>query len=111
MKEDRNPYSWFTTMVDLYRIPTDLPGYQESFRYPDPVLRVKFLEQQLQLDIDHLRLLPYIQLHEFEALLFSDPDCFAIAFPDNPEAIRQSVSVISSHNTSRPCMVRSLPRK
>jgi hypothetical protein len=24
---------------------------------------------------------PYIQLHEFEALLFSDPQSFSIAFP------------------------------
>jgi hypothetical protein len=32
------------------------------------------------------RLLPYIQLHEFEALLFSDPSAFLEAFPDDRTA-------------------------
>jgi hypothetical protein len=29
------------------------------------------------------RLIPYIQLYEFEALLFSDPNAFVEEFPDN----------------------------
>jgi hypothetical protein len=32
--------------------------------------------------ISYPRFIPYVQLHEFEALLFSDPQSFAIAFPD-----------------------------
>ncbi|MBV8361491.1 MAG: DUF4276 family protein, partial [Deltaproteobacteria bacterium] len=35
------------------------------------------------------RFIPYIQLHEFEALLFSDPDKFLYAFPDAGSAIEE----------------------
>jgi len=87
MKEDQDSDCWFTTMVDLYRIPDDVPGYAESRKILDPVQRVKFLEQQLKSDVGHPRLVPYIQLHEFEALLFSDPGSFSTAFPDSTEEI------------------------
>ncbi len=87
MREDRNPNCWFTTMVDLYRIPNDVPGYEESRTIADPVKRVEFLERKLKADIGDSRLVPYIQLHEFEALLFSDPDSFSTAFPDSADKI------------------------
>jgi len=87
MKEDQHSACRFTTMVDLYRIPDDMPGYAASRGIPDPVQRVKFLEHQLQSDIGDRRLVPYIQLHEFEALLFSDPASFSVPFPDSPEKI------------------------
>ena len=37
--------------------------------------------RKLWINIDHPRFVPYVQLHEFEALLFSDPKSFSIAFP------------------------------
>lgn len=87
MKEDRGADCWFTTMVDLYRIPDDVPGYRESRTIRDPLKRATFLERELRSDIGHPRLAPYIQLHEFEALLFSDPQSFSIAFPDHSREI------------------------
>lgn len=87
MKEDQKPDSWFTTMIDLYRLPSDFPGKARAAAIADPIERVRFLESELQTDLDHRRFLPYIQLHEFEALLFSDPDSFSIAFPNETAAI------------------------
>lgn len=87
MAEDRHSESWFTTMVDLYRIPNDVPGYEKSRKIRDPVERVKFLEREFKSDIGHPRFAPYIQLHEFEALLFSDPESFLTSFPDNRQAV------------------------
>jgi hypothetical protein len=81
MKEDNASDSWFTTMVDLYRLPLDFPSIAESRRIVDPMRKVKLLEQSFTSNINHLRFVPYVQLHEFEALLFSDPPSFAIAFP------------------------------
>ena len=81
MKQDNNYDCWFTTMVDLYRLPSDFPGMAESRRIVDPVEKVQFLEQRLGGDLGHPRFVPYLQLHEFEALLFSDPQSFSIAFP------------------------------
>ena len=81
MKQDPGPDSWFTTMVDLYRLPSDFPGTPESRGIVDPIQKVEFLEERFSSDLNHLRFVPYIQLHEFEALLFSNPQSFSIAFP------------------------------
>jgi hypothetical protein len=93
MKQDQRPESWFTTMVDLHRLPSDFPGLLESRAIADPVERVEFLERRLATDLNYHRFTPYIQLHEFEALLFSDPKIFSVAFPDSTDAIAELVSI------------------
>lgn len=95
MKQDQNADSWFTTMIDYYRLPTDFPGYVQSRVFTDPMCRVASLEQNLTDDIRvqlssapvSQRFVPYIQVHEFEALLFSNVERFITAFPDQSEAI------------------------
>src|SRR4051794_37800122 len=97
MKEDDNSDAWFTTMVDFYRLPRDFPGYQKCFERPTARERIECLEWRLALDVseqfDHgaaaLRFVPYIQLHEFEALLFSNPLAFLHAFPDRASEVEQ----------------------
>ncbi len=81
MKQDAGSDSWFTTMVDLYKLPSDFPSIAESRRIVDPIKKVELLEQSFGLNMDHPRFVPYVQLHEFEALLFSGPMSFSIAFP------------------------------
>ena len=81
MKQDSGRDSWFTTMVDLYRLPSDSPGVAASRRIVDPIDKVEFLEERFSSNVHHQRFIPFVQLHEFEALLFSDPQCFSIAFP------------------------------
>jgi hypothetical protein len=66
----------FTTMFDLYALPGDFPGYADATRLTDPYARVRHLEQELAATFGGDRLIPYIQLHEFEALLFSEPEKF-----------------------------------
>lgn len=77
MKEDQKADARFTTMFDLYALPSDFPGHAEAYREPDPYRRVAVLEAALQADIrkefDDKRFFPYIQLHEFEALILADP--------------------------------------
>ena len=67
------PTAWHTTMIDLYGLKTDFPGYAASqdMRYDTRVLEI---EKQFAEQINHWRFIPYIQLHEYEALLFSGPD-------------------------------------
>jgi hypothetical protein len=77
LKEDRQPDARFTTMIDLYGLPKDFPGYEEARKVSDCYQRVEKLEAALREDIDDRRLIPYIQLHEFEALLLSSPEKFA----------------------------------
>ncbi|NDJ77486.1 MAG: DUF4276 family protein [Chloroflexi bacterium] len=70
-----------TTMLDYYGLPPDFP--RPEALPPGPCFaRVAGLEAAFQQDIGHRRFLPYLALHEFEALLFVDPDAIAKQFPD-----------------------------
>lgn len=95
MKEDRHPDSYFSTMVDLYRLPKDFPGLADCQKVQQAPARVECLEARLAEDIRnefgedmaYQRLVPYVQLHELEALLFSDVSKFEHAFPDHLDVI------------------------
>ena len=73
IKEDNHPECRFTTMFDLYALPDDFPGHAEAKREADPYGKVRILEDALGKDIDDRRFIPYIQLHEFEALILAEP--------------------------------------
>lgn len=70
-----------TTMYDLFRLPPDFPGYTTKPQN-DAYAKVRHLEVALSQDIANRRFRPYIQLHEFEALLFADPAKTAAQFPE-----------------------------
>jgi hypothetical protein len=74
LKEDKGPEARFSTMIDLYRLPQNFPGYMDAKKESDPVRRVQSLENNLCEDIGDRRFVPYIQLHEFEAMLLAMPD-------------------------------------
>lgn len=95
MKQDRRSDAWFTTMVDLYALPQDFPGYDFCMRHTDPIHRVECLEERLDRDLSHRRFIPYIQLHEFEALLFSEPKRFEVAFPKRQAEIQRLAEIRS----------------
>lgn len=72
MRQDQQPEARFTTMVDLYALPPEFPGWEEARRKSEPKERVSALEAAFQANLRDSRFLPYIQLHEFEALLYCD---------------------------------------
>ncbi len=76
MKEDRGEDVRFTTMFDFYRLPNDFPGIVEAKHISDPYKKIEIAEEKLEADIASHRFIPYLQLHEYEALLFSDLDKF-----------------------------------
>lgn len=86
-----------TTMLDYYGLPNDFPGLANR---PSGTgyQRVEHVERAFQADIAHPRFLPYLALHEFEALLFTDPARCDWVFSDAPgtiegmKAIRASVT-------------------
>ena len=59
----------FTTMFDLYGLPSDFPGREKHAAVADTNVRADLLEQELREAIDDVRLIPYLQRHEFEALV------------------------------------------
>jgi hypothetical protein len=82
------PDVFFTTMIDVYGLPRGFPGKSRHTRNPrNPMPFVHALEKEFARDINHPRFLPYLQLHEYETLLFANPDAFEIAFDDCAAAI------------------------
>ena len=99
MKEDRNPDARFTTMFDLYGLPEDFPGYDQARRIVDSYERVGSLEAALREDISDHRFIPYIQLHEFEALLFSYPSMLEAQFYDRSDEIQRLNDIASDFDS------------
>ncbi len=74
---------FFTTMIDLYALHKGFPGVEEAEKLRhDPYKRVEALERSWLDKIGDKRFIPFIQLNEFEAYLFSDVSRFA-SFFDN----------------------------
>jgi hypothetical protein len=68
-----------TTMVDYYGLPSDFPG-QGADEANSAIEQVLHLEGSLAAEINDPRFLPYLSLHEFEALVLA-----ALDLPDLPE--------------------------
>ena len=81
-----------TSLIDFYKLRADFPKYSEAQKIVDKAQQVAFLEQACADDIDDSRFVPYIQLHEFEALLFTKWAGFA-DFPI-PEANKRAIQKI-----------------
>jgi len=80
-----------TTFVDFFRIPHTMPDYEASMAKPTKIGQVESLEQALSTAINDRRFIPYIQFHEFEALLFSNNKGFEYYFIDKQAIATKSI--------------------
>jgi len=87
-----------TTMIDYYALPSDFPGYDER---PNGSCyeRVEFIENQFSSDINQTKFLPYLQLHEFEALVFASEDKISTTFINVPGKIKQVTAINNSFHS------------
>lgn len=74
-----------TTLFDVYGLPADYPGIATWSAALPPVPQVAKLEAKLADDVKQPNLIPYLQLHEYESLLFSDLAAFSYA--NVPQAV------------------------
>ena len=72
---------------DLYGLPSDFPGYGDARGTSDPYEKARILEAALRDNIGDWRFIPYLQLHEYEALLFSEPEQLVAQFTDRQSEI------------------------
>ena len=87
----------FTTLFDLYALPSDFPGKDGNARNAaDPTPYVVALEEAFGRDIGHHRFIPYLQLHEYETMLFADPEAFRISFENCDDAITRLKEIAAS---------------
>ncbi len=68
---DRSAEHRVTTMFDLYGLPDDFPGIEQHGSDTDTVRRCETLERSLAETLGDFRLVPYLQRHEFEALVLA----------------------------------------
>lgn len=61
-----------TTMIDYYGFSSRVP-FKDKISGTDCFQRVKVLEKLFAHDIGDRRFSPYLQMHEFEAMIFVDP--------------------------------------
>lgn len=95
IKEEKNNKDvYFTTMFDFYALPDDFPGFSGAKKQTDPYKKVGMVEEAFAKDINDCRFIPYIQLHEFESLLFSSPKSFMIEFFDEPKGILELEKIL-----------------
>ncbi len=69
-------HAYVTTMFDYYAMPTDTPGI-DCFEV-DLQKRMRIIEETINSDIGESNCIFHLNLHEFEALLFSHPASFAL---------------------------------
>jgi hypothetical protein len=76
--------TYVTTLFDLYKLTPDFPGVDAAHSRADPRQKCTLIESALAADVNRVsdcranRFLPHIQPHEFEALLFSHVEAFAV---------------------------------
>lgn len=100
LKMHRRPRVFFTTMIDLYGLPKDFPGKADHTRDAvNPTPYVQALEGAFQSDIGDDRFIANLQLHEYETLLFADPDALAPWF-DNCQSAVEEMKEIAARTVS-----------
>lgn len=106
LAEDVNAY--VSTMFDLYRLPNDFPGFQ-TCAGQQPRQKVATLETALGADISHSRFVPYLQLHEFESLLFADPNSIDQLVPTKNSQLAALNSILTQFNAD-PELINERPQ-
>lgn len=87
-----------TSMFDYYGMPESWPGRQKANRVCQD-RKALTVEEAIKEDIaqllgnafDERRLIPYVQMHEFESLLFAEPSALSQVMrePDSQEELQQ----------------------
>lgn len=112
-----------TTLIDYYGLYSkhEFPNWDKANQIPDKNARLDYIESSLKSDIDDKyrhRFIPYLQLHEFEGLLFNNINVFQEQIPqsdlvgldelnevfrtfDNPEMINNNPETSPSHRLMR----------
>lgn len=98
LKEDNKPESRFTTMFDFYALPEDFPKFLEAKKIQNHYEKMTFLEEAMKEDINDARFIPYIQLHEFEALVLANPRNLEIEYFEHEKAISTLEAILEKYN-------------
>jgi hypothetical protein len=97
IKQRQGKDVYFTTLFDLYSLPADFPGKGDHVRNAaNPTPYVLALQQAFEQDINYYRFIAHLQLHEYETMLFAEPEAFAVSFEDCEEEIDRLKAIVAS---------------
>jgi hypothetical protein len=91
-----------TTLIDYYGLPANFPSHEDSLTIINVHDRLSFLENSIANDIEIAlgrpvtNLIPYLQLHEFEALCFSSFKGIEDNFAENEADYKKIKALIDS---------------
>ncbi|NUM70706.1 MAG: DUF4276 family protein [Ignavibacteriaceae bacterium] len=95
----RSPqYHFVTTFIDYYALPDEFFGDMDISGKSD-LQKANMAEQHMSNKLGSAKFIPYIQMFEFEALLFSCPDSLLRIYPERKESARNLISEASSYST------------
>lgn len=97
----------FTTMFDYYALPSSFPGYDESLKIADRYQRIEYLENEFGQYEGKKRFIPYLQLHEFEALVFCGIEYLPKLYPDCKKRIKALQDILAE--TGNPELINNYP--
>jgi len=87
-----------TTLLDYYGLPDDFPGRDRAVA-GDCYQKVAYLESCFAEDIKHEKFRPFLMLHEFETMLFSNIERVVEAFNNRETCLDKMKSVLAEfHN-------------
>ncbi len=92
-----------STLIDFYALPKDFPKYEAANAFVNKAERLTFLEQAIVEDLETEKgtsfpnLFPYIQLHEFEALVFSSIDSIRALYSENDAKLNEIEQVMATY--------------
>ena len=92
-----------STLIDFYALPKDFPKNEESKKIVNKGDRLSFLERAITEDLETEKgqafphLLPYIQLHEFEALVFSSIDAIKSLYSNEDAKFNALEQIITAY--------------
>ena len=88
-----------TTLFDLYGLPRDFPGIDAHGKDADTNHRCDQLQTSLATELNDHRFIPYIQRHEFEALVIASLPSLRLLLDDEDDlaGVQQLEKELSSH--------------
>lgn len=85
-----------TTLIDLYALPPSFPGYARGL---SGGRKAGNIELEWKADIGRANFFPYIQVHEFEALVLTRPSVLNEYYPEHASGIEKLRNDCASFRT------------
>ena len=92
-----------TSLLDFFRFPRKQPAFAACAAHATAAAQAACLQTALFEAVQHIRpyprFIPYLQLHEYEAYLFSDPTCFRHFYDQHDQQIAALQAIADAHES------------